>query len=124
MADPASSPGQPRATRADAGDWHAAERLVDVLTDQVQGEEAEWLHRFGLNPMGQLPKSDAWHLSSTFTWNGMPLRRVTMVRECASLESATAAVVQVVDAVPKICPGNVRPTDEYVTYLTYVSGSD
>jgi hypothetical protein len=25
--------------------------------------------------------------------------------------------------VPKICPGNVRATDEYFTYLTYALGS-
>jgi len=34
-----------------------------------------------------------------------------------------AAVVRAVDAVPKICLGNVRATDEYFTYLTYALGS-
>jgi hypothetical protein len=40
--------------RADAGDSAAAERLARLLIKQGGGEEAERLHRFGLNPDGSI----------------------------------------------------------------------
>jgi len=40
--------------RADAGDQEAAERLPGLLIKQGQGEEAERLRRFGLNPDGSI----------------------------------------------------------------------
>jgi hypothetical protein len=43
---------------ADAGDWYPAGRLTDLLANllikQGQGEEAERLRRFGLNPDGTI----------------------------------------------------------------------
>jgi hypothetical protein len=42
---------------ADAGDWDAgrvAERLAELLAQRGQGEEAERLWRFGLNPDGSI----------------------------------------------------------------------
>ena len=40
--------------RADADDWRAASRLVDLLRRQGRGEEAERLRRYGLNPDGSI----------------------------------------------------------------------
>ena len=40
--------------RADAGDRGAVSRLPDLLIKQGRSEEAERLHRFGLNPDGSI----------------------------------------------------------------------
>ena len=43
--------------RADADKQHAARRLPDLLTKQGRAEEAERLHRFGLNPGGSIARA-------------------------------------------------------------------
>ena len=40
--------------RMGVGDWVAAERLANLLTEQDRGEEAERFRRFGLNPDGSI----------------------------------------------------------------------
>jgi hypothetical protein len=40
--------------RADENDWDAARQLADLLIKQGRGDEAERLHRFGLNPDGSV----------------------------------------------------------------------
>jgi len=40
--------------RAGAGDKEAEKRLTDLLNKQGQGEEAQQLRRFGLNPDGSI----------------------------------------------------------------------
>ena len=42
---------------ADTGNQGVAWRLPDLMTEQGRGEEAERLHRFGLNPDGSIAQA-------------------------------------------------------------------
>lgn len=59
LADRGDLDGAEQILRAqtDAGDEDAAAPLADLLTRQGRGEEAERLHRFGLNPDGSIARA-------------------------------------------------------------------